>query len=63
MPFLRETYPHLLPQYQRFYRGAYAPASYSEEVHAKVQELRERCGLVPRHEEPRRQAGQLALAL
>jgi DNA repair photolyase len=63
MPFLRETYPHLLPQYQRFYRGAYAPSSYSEEVRAKVQELRERLQMPAREAPPRRPAGQLALAL
>jgi len=64
MPFLRETYPHLLPQYERFYRGAYAPRSYTDEVHAKVQELRERCGLTPRHEvaERRERVGQLQLS-
>ena len=65
MPFLRETYPHLLPQYERFYRGAYAPRSYTDEVHAKVQALRERCGFSPRAEgQPRRDpAGQLAMAI
>ena len=63
MPFLRETYPHLLPQYERFYRGAYAPRRYAEEVHAAVQELRDRWGLTPRGQEPRRPVGQLQLAL
>ncbi|OGO51348.1 MAG: hypothetical protein A2148_10625 [Chloroflexi bacterium RBG_16_68_14] len=63
LPFLRETYPHLLPQYERFYRGAYAPRRYTEEVCAVVQELRERWGLTPRREPPREPVGQLALAL
>jgi DNA repair photolyase len=63
MPFLRETYPHLLPQYQRFYRGSYAPKQYSEEVGSTVAELREQIGLTPRHERPRPQTGQLALAM
>ncbi len=63
MPFLRETYPHLLPQYERFYRGAYAPRRYTEEVQAAVQQLRERVGLTPRDEQPRQPVGQLQLAL
>jgi DNA repair photolyase len=65
MPFLRETYPHLLPQYERFYRGAYAPRSYTDEVQAKVQELRERCGLTPRREvaERRARVGQLEMVI
>jgi DNA repair photolyase len=63
MPFLRETYPHLLPQYERFYRGAYAPRSYSQDVSGAVAQLRERWELTPRHETPRPQAGQLALAI
>ncbi len=63
MPFLRETYPHLLPQYERFYRGAYAPRRYTEEVHTTVQQLRERWGMTPGRAPPRDPAGQLALAL
>ncbi|MBI4571227.1 MAG: radical SAM protein [Chloroflexi bacterium] len=63
MPFLRETYPHLLPQYERFYKGAYAPRTYTDEVHSTVQELRERWELTPRHETPRQSAGQLQLAM
>ena len=63
MPFLRETYPHLLPQYERFYRGAYAPRRYTEEVHTIVQELRERWGLTPRQQPPRQTVGQIQLAM
>ncbi len=64
MPFLRESYPHLLPQYQRFYRGAYAPQTYTQEVHATVQELRERWELTgARFERPRRKVGQLTMAM
>jgi DNA repair photolyase len=63
MPFLRETYPHLLPQYERFYRGAYAPQRYAEEVHETVQQLRERWGPTSHHQTPRREAGQLQLAI
>jgi hypothetical protein len=63
MPFLRETYPHLLPQYERYYRGAYAPRDYSEQVSATVQELRQRWELTPRHEAPLPQVGQLKLVM
>ncbi|MCH8995060.1 MAG: radical SAM protein [Chloroflexi bacterium] len=63
MPFLRETYPHLLPQYERFYRGAYAPRHYTEEVSAAVQELRERWELTPGHQKPRQPVGQIELAM
>lgn len=63
MPFLRETYPHLLPQYERFYRGAYAPRRYTEEVSAAVQELRERWELTPSHQKPRQPVGQIELAM
>jgi DNA repair photolyase len=63
MPFLRETYPHLLPQYERFYQGAYAPKYYSRDVATTVEELRERWGLTPRHDEPKRTVGQLELAM
>ena len=63
MPFLRETYPHLLPQYERFYRGAYAPRRYTQEVGATVQELRERWGLTPSHQKPRQPVGQIELAM
>ena len=63
MPFLRETYPHLLPQYKRFYRGAYAPRRYTEEVSAAVQELRERWELTPGHQKPRQPVGQIELAM
>lgn len=63
MPFLRETYPHLLPKYERFYQGSYAPRRYTQEVHEVVQEVRERVGLVERDQPPRPRVGQLALSL
>jgi DNA repair photolyase len=64
MPFLRETYPHLLPQYERFYRGAYAPRRYTEEVQAAVQQLRERWDMTGKREERRRDpVGQMQMAL
>jgi DNA repair photolyase len=63
MPFLREAYPHLLPRYIRYYRGAYAPESYTEQVHAVVQELREKWGMIERSQRPVEPHGQLKLAL
>lgn len=63
MPFLRETYPHLLPQYQKFYRGAYAPDAYTKEVSLAVREARERYDLTGKREEPREKVGQLALGM
>jgi len=63
MPFLRESYPHLLPQYERFYKGAYAPQTYTEEVRATVEALRERWGLSGRHEAPKREVGQMTMAM
>ncbi len=63
MPFLRETYPHLLPQYERFYRGAYAPRTYSDEVAGAVRQLRERWGLTAREQQPRQPVGQLQMAI
>ena len=63
MPFLRETYPHLLPQYQKFYRGTYAPESYTQEASAAVREARERYGMNGKREQPREKVGQLGLAI
>ena len=63
MPFLRETYPHLLPQYERFYRGAYAPRRYTEEVTSIVQALRERWGLATGQQPARQPVGQLEFAM
>ena len=64
MPFLRETYPHLLPQYERFYKGAYAPRNYTEEVRAAVERLRESVGINERRNERRREpVGQIKMAI
>lgn len=63
MPFLRETYPHLLPTYERFYRGAFAPKAHSEDVTAAVQRLRERLGMTPNQLPSREPTGQLQLAV
>jgi DNA repair photolyase len=62
MPFLREAYPHLAERYAKYYRGAYAPKSYTQEVHRTVADLRRRYGMVPR-ERLRPSAGQLELAM
>jgi DNA repair photolyase len=64
MPFLRETYPHLLPQYTRFYKGAYAPRNYTEEVRAAVDRLRESVGIRERRDDRRRESvGQIKMAI
>jgi DNA repair photolyase len=63
MPFLREAHPHLLPEYHRLYGGAYAPKQYTEQVMAKIDELRNRWGLHDRGTLLQgQQKGQLALA-
>jgi DNA repair photolyase len=62
MPFLREAYPHLSERYARYYRGAYAPRTYTQDVHRVVDGLRRKYGLVPeRHVEP--SVGQLQMAM
>ncbi|HZP26869.1 MAG TPA: radical SAM protein [Dehalococcoidia bacterium] len=63
MPALRDAYPHLLPRYEKFYRGSYAPRTYTQDVLAKVDELRDRFGFHEadmKAEEPR---GQLRMAI
>ncbi len=63
MPFLREAYPHLLPTYERFYRGAYAPESYTKNVAAAVDEVREQFGMTPNRRPAPEPIGQLQLAV
>ncbi len=63
MPFLREAYPHLLPEYQRLYKGPYAAESYTQQVLATIDHLREKWNLKEKGELLLRPAGQLALAL
>jgi len=48
MPFLREAYPHLSDKYAKYYRGAYAPRTYTQDVHRTIADLRQRHGLVDR---------------
>ncbi|HYM14610.1 MAG TPA: radical SAM protein [Dehalococcoidia bacterium] len=62
MPFLREAYPHLAERYARYYRGPYAPRTYTTEIHRVIEGLRARYGLLaPRVAPPT--AGQLQLAM
>ena len=63
MPFLREAHPHLTPEYQRKYRGIYAPAQYTEKVLKMVEELREEWDLNNKPRPVPQTVGQLALAL
>ncbi len=63
MPFLREAYPHLVQRYVRYYRGSYAPESYTEEVHKVVAELREKWGMIERSQRPVEPRGQLTMGL
>jgi len=63
MPSLREAYPHLAERYAKYYRGAYAPATYTAEVHQTVQRLRAKFGLLDRQPSPGPTAGQLQLAM
>ena len=66
LPFLREAYPHLTPEYLRLYRrGAYAPRAYTEKTIGLVQRLRERWGLLGREGPTRRVLlqGQLSLGI
>lgn len=62
MPFLREAYPHLSERYAKYYRGPYAPRTYTQEVHRLLDGLRTKYDLLPR---PRvlPSAGQLQLAM
>jgi len=66
MPALRAAYPHLTPRYEKYYRGAYAPKEYTQQVMAKVSELREKYGFGERVHAPARTSepvGQLQMAL
>ncbi len=62
MPFLRQAYPHLAERYAGLYRGAYAPRTYTQEVHRTVDALRRKFGLVARVPASAG-AGQLQLAM
>jgi DNA repair photolyase len=63
MPFLREAYPHLQERYWKFYRGPYAPHSYTSEVHEVVRRLKERFGMAERETAAAPSRGQLQLAI
>jgi hypothetical protein len=62
MPFLREAYPHLAERYAKYYRGAYAPKSYTQDVHRTIDALRREFDLVPESRSSG-SAGQLQLAM
>jgi DNA repair photolyase len=63
MPFLREAYPHLQERYWKYYRGPYAPRTYTSEVHEVVRRLKERFGMTAREAAPAPARGQLQLAM
>ena len=62
MPFLRESYPHLAERYAQYYRGAYAPRTYTQEVHQVIERLRLKHGM-DRTEPVAPSRGQLAMAM
>ena len=63
MPALRAAYPHLTPKYERWYRGSYAPKEYTEQVLAKVSELRDKWGMTRTHDAPRPTRGQMKMTI
>jgi len=63
MPALRDAYPHLAPKCERYYRGAYAPKEYTQQVMAKVSELRAKYGFDREHVRPEPTRGQMQLAI
>jgi hypothetical protein len=66
MPALRAAYPHLTPRYEKYYRGACAPKDYTQQVMAKVSELRAKYGFSERAHTPAPKGepdGQLQMAL
>jgi len=62
MPFLREAYPHLAERYARYYRGWYAPKTYTQDVAQQVDRLRLKYGLA-RPEPVGPSVGQLVMAV
>lgn len=62
LPALREAYPHLAERYASYYRGVYAPRTYTQEVHRTVENLRRKHGMIP-PERLQPSAGQLQLAM
>lgn len=45
LSFLSRELPHLMPQYEKMYKGAYVPASYAKAVKAVIRLLEERHGV------------------
>jgi DNA repair photolyase len=62
MPFLRESYPHLAERYATYYRGSYAPKTYTQDVHQVIDRLRMKYGL-DRTDPVAPSRGQLAMAM
>jgi DNA repair photolyase len=50
--FLQRWHPHLVPDYERLYRGKYAPRSYQRRVQQVVAALRGRWGVCQRTDAP-----------
>lgn len=50
--FLQRWHPHLVPEYERLYRGKYAPRAYQRRVQEVVAALRARCGFGRRADGP-----------
>ena len=63
LPFLRDAYPHLTPQYAKLYRGAYAPEHYTRQVYEVVEELIQKWGLQKQGSACEPPRGQLTLTL
>ena len=64
-PQLRELYPHITPQYLKYYRGRYHGSMYTQEVLAQIESLRRRYELPARPllAPSRRTHGQLSFAI
>lgn len=62
LPALREAYPHLAERYATYYRGVYAPRTYTQDVHRTVENLRRKHGMIP-PERLQPSAGQLQMAM
>jgi DNA repair photolyase len=66
--FVRDSFPDLLPRYQRAYPGTYAPVEYRQKLDERIQRIRAQYGFAGHHrdrsaEAPPRWQPQLALPL
>jgi hypothetical protein len=66
LPFVREKFPRLAKQYERWYaKNGYAPEEYRRQMSQRVANIRRKYGFVPRPWEERAQKSrseQLSLA-